>query len=295
MGFLSRLPMPRPPLPGQRAALAAGLISVFALSGPAGALEATYGVSIIGLPIGTARVKAEFDAGRYKLDVQARLTGLAGMITGGRGAGSSSGTLGPGRIVTTGYAASGGNAKESRTIRMAIQGGTAAGIEIVPPIVKKPDAIPVADSHKRGITDPVSALLMPVPAGADPLSPAACNRTLAIFDGNARYDIALSHTGTRTVESEGYTGPVAVCAARYVPVSGHRDGKATRFMAENRDIETWLAPLPGRNLVVPYRISVRSEIGMVVIEARSFDTGAAALTGSTARARPARPAATAQN
>lgn len=280
----------------RRAGMAALLACLPLLGGavPARALDAVYGVSIVGLPIGTARVKAEFGANRYKLDVQARLTGLAGMVTGGRGAGSASGVVAPDRIVTTGYAASGGNSKESRSIRMAIRGGTATAIEITPPIVRKPDAVAVTDSHKRGIIDPVSALLMPTQAGSQTLTASVCNRTLAIFDGNARYDIALSAAGTRMVNTAGYKGPVAVCAARYVPIAGHRNGKATRFMAENRDIETWLAPLPGRNLVVPYRISVRSEIGMVVIEARRFDTGAASLTGSTARAEPREPA-TARN
>jgi hypothetical protein len=259
--------------------------------------QANYGVSLIGLPIGTAQVNAELDSARYKIDIQARLTGLAGMVTGGKGAGAASGGLSGGRPVSAGYSASGSNGREARTIRMAVSGGNATAVEINPPIIKKPDAIPVADGHKRGITDPVTALLMPVPAGQIPISPAACNRSIQIFDGNARYDIALSYAGTRNVEGRGYNGPVAVCNARYTPISGHRNGKATQFMAANRDIQAWLAPVAGAALVAPYRISVRSEIGMVVIEATRFDgpvatattTGAAPqATGSTPVSTPAR-------
>ncbi|MCX7322985.1 MAG: DUF3108 domain-containing protein [Hyphomicrobiales bacterium] len=237
----------------------------------AGTWQATYGVSLIGLPIGIANVTAALEQQRYKIDLQARLTGLAGMVSGGRGAGQASGGLSDGRPVSGGYSASGSNGKESRTVRMAVSGGTATAVDISPPIVKKPDAIPVAESHRRGITDPVSALLMPVPAGQNPVSAAACNRSIQIFDGNARYDIALSYAGTRNVEGRGYNGPVAVCNARYVPISGHRDGKATQFMAQNRDIQAWLAPVSGTSLVAPYRIAVRSEIGMVVIEATRFE------------------------
>lgn len=260
---------------------------------PSRGWEASYGVSLIGLPIGTARVTAAFEASRYKLEVQARLTGLAGMLTGGRGAGQASGFLnGQGKPSSAGYSATGTNGRETRTVRMAVAGGSATAVDITPPVEKKPDAVPVTDSHRRGITDPVSALLMPVPAGDDPSSAAACNRLIPIFDGNARYDIQLSFAGTRTVEGKGYSGPVAICNARYVPIAGHRNGRATRYMAENRDIQAWLAPLPGTNLVAPYRISVRSEIGMVVIEATRFEAAAASqragpgdLTASTRAAQ----------
>jgi hypothetical protein len=274
-------------------ALTAGIAALPAMAqdrAPRGGWQATYGVSLIGLPIGTARVSAAIDPGQYKVEVQARLTGLAGMVTGGRGAGSSSGAFTQNRPNSAGYAASGSNGRETRTVRMAMTSGAATAVEIVPPVDKKPDHIPVTDSHRRGVTDPVSALLMPVPAGADALSPAACNRTIPIFDGNARYDIALSFAGTRKVETEGYAGPVVVCNARYVPIAGHRNGRATRFMAENRDIQAWLAPVAGGSLVVPYRISVRSEIGTVVIEATRFEAGASqtAATTATTGADPAR-------
>jgi hypothetical protein len=69
-------------------------------------------------------------------------------------------------------------------------------------------------------------------------------------------------------------------------------------MAENRDIEAWLAPIPGTQLVAPWRIAVRSEIGMVVIEATRFDGAVSAESApeTTASTRPARPLrATAQN
>lgn len=258
-----------------------------------GAWQASYGVSLIGLPIGNAQVTAALESGRYRLEVQARLTGLAGMVTGGRGAGQATGQMAAGRLSSSGYSASGSNGRESRTVRMAVASGAATAIDISPPVEKKPDAVPLTEAHRRGITDPVSALLMPVPQGADLSSPSVCNRLIPIFDGNARYDIQLSHAGTRTVQGRGYSGPVAVCNARFVPIAGHRNGRSTRFMADNRDMQTWLAPLPGTNLVAPYRIAVRSELGMVVIEATRFEGGAqdAAATTASTPAGPSRQGA----
>jgi hypothetical protein len=61
---------------------------------------------------------------------------------------------------------------------------------------------------------------------------------------------------------------VTICSARYIPVAGHKpDAKATRFMADNKEMEVWLAPVPHEHLVVPYRVSLMTMAGTAVIEA----------------------------
>ena len=47
-------------------------------------------------------------------------------------------------------------------------------------------------------------------------------------------------------------------------------------MADNKQMETWLAPVGKSRIVVSYRISVMSMIGMVVIEATDFTISPAA-------------------
>ena len=102
-------------------------------------------------------------------------------------------------------------------------------------------------------------------------SPAACDRKIPIFDGYTRFDITLAYVGERTVSAKGYQGPVAVCAARYVPISGHqRDRPATKFMADNKDLEVWLAPIASDRVLIPFRVSVRTMIGTTVLEAQEF-------------------------
>ena len=41
-----------------------------------------------------------------------------------------------------------------------------AALDIEPPLDEKPDRVPLKDAHKRGVVDPVSALLMPAPRPA---------------------------------------------------------------------------------------------------------------------------------
>jgi len=259
----------------------AGLALAISLVGMAGAasLDARYDVSLLGIPLGTASLSGGIDGSSYKLDMAAKLTGLVGGVTGGRGSGAASGVLVGGRLAPKNFAVSSASNSESRTVRMALAEGEVAAVDIEPPIDAKPDRVPLNGSHKRNVVDPLSAFLMPVNGkGKD----AACNRTLPIFDGAARYDIKLSSAGTREVELDGYKGPVSICQARYVPIAGHRALRpATKFMAENRDITAWLAPVAGTDMMVPVRISVKTMIGTAVIEASSFKVD----PGVTATAR----------
>ena len=264
----------------------AGLVLAAMLAGgyvpaQAASLAAKYEVSLLGLTLGTANLAGGIDGSGYKLDVVAKLTGLVGGFTGGRGSGIATGNLNGGKPVATSFAINSANSSESRTVRMALDGGSVAGVEIEPPIDSKPDRVPLTESHKRNVIDPLSAFLMPVEGKSGGAS--ACNRTLPIFDGAARYDIKLSYAGTREVKMEGYSGSVAICQARYVPIAGHRALRpSTKFMAENKEISTWLAPVAGTNVMVPVRISVKTMIGTAVIEASSFkvDPG---VTGSTTK------------
>lgn len=243
-------------------------------------LDAQYDIFLFGLTLGTANLTGGITGDSYKVDMSAKLTGLVGSFTGGRGSGVASGTFGGNRPTPSSFAISSASSSESRTVRMALGGGDVSAIAIEPPLDEKPDRVPLLDGHKRNIVDPLSAFLMPV-SGRGGVS-AACNRTLPIFDGAARYDIKLSSAGTREVKLDGYSGQVAVCQARYVPIAGHRALRpSTKFMAENKDITTWLAPVAGTNVMVPVRISVKTMIGTAVIEASSFKVD----PGVTATAR----------
>ncbi len=245
-------------------------------------LIAHYSVKLIGLSLGTASVAAVIEPASYRVEASARLSGIASIVSNSKGAATSSGQFVQGRVAPAAYATTSANSKITRTMRIAMAGGDVKASEVVPPFEDSPERIPVTEGQKRGIIDPLSALVMPV-KGADPvLGPAACNRTIPVYDGWTRFDVSLQFVGLRNVKVKGYAGPVAVCAARYTPVSGHRpDRPATKFMAENRSMEVWLAPVGDLRVVMPFRISVATQIGTTVIEALEFS--AAGLTASVQR------------
>ena len=68
---------------------------------------------------------------------------------------------------------------------------------------------------------------------------------------------------------------MAICAVRYVPIAGHRrDRPATKFMADNKELEVWLAPVASAHVLVPFRISALTMMGVTVIEADEFSLAA---------------------
>lgn len=269
-----------------RRSSAASRLALAALAGPlmaagagAASLDVTYDISLIGLPIGTATLNGTVEPARYKLAIQARLTGLVGGITGGRGAGTASGQVAGGAPVNTSFAITAANSSEQRTVRMAIEKNAVSAAEVAPPLEERPDRIPVTEAHKKGVIDPISALLMPT-ATNDPRS--ACNRRIPVFDGAARYDILLSYAGSKPIEAQGYKGTATVCSVRYTPIAGHRDRRPVRYMAENKDMQVWLAPIAGTTLMLPFRISVKTMIGTAVIAASKYavDPGATSSTST---------------
>ncbi len=234
-------------------------------------LHASYRVSLIGLPIGAVHLQADLTPTTYAIAGDAKLTGLAKLFTNARGASVGMGAIVQGRVSPATFATTASSSNMTRTIRMALAGNEVTGVDISPPFQDKPDRVPLGPSDEHGVVDPVGAVILPAPASGPILSPAACNRKVPIFDGYTRFDIDLTYVGERTVSAKGYDGPVVVCAARYVPISGHSRGRAaTKFMADNKDLEVWLAPIASDRVLFPFRVSVRTMIGTTVVEAQEF-------------------------
>ena len=213
------------------------LLCGLAIASPASAetLRAHYSISLVGLRIGDLYANGDLHPDNYKMDVRAHLTGLAAMVSNVKMALASSGALKKGNLAPNAYATSAINANETRTLRMALKAGTVKAVEISPPPEFRGERVPVTEANKRNILDPTSALIMPVPVRDDLVGPAACDRTLPIYDGYARFDIALHYVGQRDVAVAGYSGPVAVCSARYNPISGHLvNSRSTRLHGGKR-------------------------------------------------------------
>ena len=238
-------------------------------------LRVGYSIRLLGMSMGTAGLNARISPTQYEAEMSAKLSGIASIVSNAQGGARSSGSIEQGRVLSRAYATASSNSKETRTVRMALNGGAVRSVEVVPPAPSHPDRIPVTDSHRRGVVDPLSAIFMPVRGNGNLIGPASCNRTIPIFDGYARFDVTLSFAGTQQVQSAAYSGPVAVCRVRYKAIAGHRDRKQTRYMENNRQIEVWLMPVQSARVLTPYRIAVATQMGQLVIEATRVSVASA--------------------
>ena len=258
--------------PSGRLAVGAMLWSFAVAGAHAGTLHVTYSVSLVGLPIGVANLEANLTQSSYTIDARAKISGLAYLFSRARGASTGSGAIVENHVVPATFATIASNANMTRTIRMSLSANAVTGVDITPPFDDKPDRVPLTERDKQGVVDPVGAVVVPVPAKGPLVGPASCDRKIPVFDGYTRFDIDLSYVGQRNVSAKGYNGPVAVCAIRYVPVAGHRrDRPSTKFMADNKDLEVWLAPVASAHVLLPFRVSARTMMGTAVIEASEFN------------------------
>jgi hypothetical protein len=237
----------------------------------AGTVEASYTITLAGLTIGRANLSGTVEQNSYNISLAASLTGLVGAMTKGNGSGTARGAMAA-MPLTNGFSMQATNGTVTRTIQFGATSGSIRSVAIEPALEITPEGrIPLTAQHRANVLDPLSALVMPSKSN-DPLDKANCDRRLPVFDGTQRFDVVLSYVGTRQVKAEsGYVGPALICAARYVPVAGHRpDRRAVKFMQENRDLSAWLVPVNNGSALMPFRISVKTMVGTSVIEARRF-------------------------
>jgi hypothetical protein len=266
----------RAPLPTLRGSLLAGL-AVFAAA-PAsaqGKLDARYEVTLAGIPVGKGAWVVDIADDAYSASASGGTSGLLKAFASGSGTGGSQGRIVNGALVPQVYSAT-VQSKKSETIRMSLTAGNIKEFSIDPEPPVDPDRIPVTDAHRRGVSDPMTGSLLRVPGSADPVSPEACRTGGAIFDGRMRYEIKLDYKRMEHVKAEkGYSGPVVVCAVYFTPVAGYiPDRAAIKYLAAQRNIEAWFAPIAGTRILVPFRMMIPTPLGMGVLEATQFVTQA---------------------
>jgi len=258
-------------------ALAAPVVALWALlvPGQAGAqarLDARYTASLAGLPIGQGTWQIVIGEGEYSAAARGTTTGLMKAFTGGHGQTVTEGRLRAGRPVLSSYTASIQSYKNGNEISLKVDGGTVKELKLDPPAETEPERVPVTDATKSGVLDPMTATLVWMSGTGDVLSPEACQRKLAVFDGRLRYDLNLAFKRIDQVKAgKGYAGPVVVCTVYFIPVAGYIPTRAAiKYLQEQRNMEIWLAPIGNTRVLVPFRIEGPTPVGRAVLEADEF-------------------------
>jgi hypothetical protein len=237
-----------------------------------GKLDARYTATLAGITIGRGAWVIDFRDDQYTAAASGLTTGLLKVFAGGSGTTAARGTVANGQPVARSYAATITANKKKDEVEMSIENGVVKDYTADPVSPPDPERVAVTEAHRKGVTDPMTASLVRVAGTADPLVPETCQRSTAIFDGRMRYDLKLTFKRMEKVKAEkGYQGPVVVCGVQFTPVAGHIPSRSVmKYLTAMQDMEVWLAPVAGTRLVVPFRISVPTPLGVGVLEATQF-------------------------
>ena len=246
-------------------------------------LDASYEVSLSGITIGKGNWVIELGDDQYFAAAIGGSSGLLRAVSTGQGSGGSQGRIVKGQLQPASYTVTISTGNKTETIRMALTSGNIKDFSIDPQPPEDPFRIPLTDAHKRGVSDPMTASLVHIPGTADPVSAEACTATTAVFDGRMRYDLSLEFKRIEAIKVDGYQGPVVVCAVYFAPVAGYNpERSAIKYLAAQRHMELWLAPIAGTRVLVPYRLTIPTPLGTGKLEATRLISTPLVAHGTTA-------------
>lgn len=258
-------------LPARLLAALAGMAALIATAAPVQArVTVDYVVFVGGARIGTMTLAAQVEPGRYQLETRIETQDVAGATEEATLTLFAAGTRENARltphIFTSDYVSAAGR---SAQLQITFNDAGPASVLTLPPPARRP--APLADFHRKGALDPVSAVLAAALPDAPSANATPCARTVPVFDGWRRFDITVTYAGRTEISgSEGYAGPALKCEGRIKPVAGY----SAQAMAEMRDapqsVEIWLAPADAAGFHLPVRIVAPTPFGGAVIRSTAI-------------------------
>src|ERR1700733_14093005 len=237
-----------------------------------GKLDAHYTATLLGLPIGHISWAVDLKENRYSSVATGSIAGFLRMLFDAQGSVVAEGRLSGGKPIPSKFKLKLVAGKWSDEVGIVFTGNHARESLLPSTTAPRTDYVPIKDSDRVGASDPMTALLVYVGGTGATTVPQACERTVAIFDGHTRYNLRLAFERFGTAQPvEGYRGQVVGGSAKFLPVAGYdpKDFLVT-YLAAQHETEIWLAPLGTTRLLVPYRASISTPMGVGILEATKF-------------------------
>ncbi|HVJ78324.1 MAG TPA: DUF3108 domain-containing protein [Hyphomicrobium sp.] len=231
-------------------------------------VKARYRLTFNGFEVGSYNFSSHYSGTTYSATGKTKISALFGAFkwTGTfTGSGSVDGT-GPHPAA---YKMSYKKGSKVASVTMGFNAGDVKSIALVPNKPPHPDAIKVKPDNLKHVFDPISATL----AISDATGADACNRTIPVFDGKARFDLKLSLKRREAIAEKHPTGQpreLLVCRVKYIPIAGHKPKDFVKPWIDYDHIEIALRAIPSAGIYVPYRVSVPSTIGPAMMTAEEI-------------------------
>jgi len=255
-----------------------------------GTVGAHYTISMTGVTIGEIVWKIGIGDTLYTTSATGKASGVLSVLMSGEGGVVAQGNIVAGRLEPTSFTSAITDEDGTIKLEMTFADGVASE-RITPQPPAHPDRLPVIDADRRGVADPLSAVLIVTKLGGGVLAASDCNRTLKIFDGRRRYNLVLSYARMDKVAlKRGYSGAILVCSVVLQPIAGYRaNSMIVKYVAGRRNMELWFAPIAGTSVMGPVRVLMPTLIGTLKIEADQFEAVAASVTPAPVEAAPLPP------
>jgi hypothetical protein len=279
--------------PRAAAKLILALVCVLLAAGSAqaqGKVKAHYTISMTGVTIGEIVWLVEIGDTLYTTSATGKASGVLSVLMNGEGSVAAQGNIAADRLNPSSYTSTITDDDGAIKLQLTFIDGVASE-QITPQPPVRADRMEVTDADRRGIADPLSAVLISSQLGGGVLAASDCSHTLKIFDGRRRYNLVLSYGRMDKVAIErGYSGPILVCGVVLQPIAGYRtDSMIVKYVAGRREMELWFAPIAGTSIIAPVRVLMPTLIGTLKIQADQFEAAASPLTPAPVETAPLPP------
>ena len=233
--------------------------------------RASYVVTVGGINVAMVDIDLDDDGAQYGLELSARVAGLGSVVASGTASASVSGSSAGAALQSRSFALETRANGEVFTSNVGYDGRNVSAFQVQPPVQDSYDRVPLERAHLTGVGDFLSAFVLK----GNGLDRSLCERTLRIFTGVERFNIALGFLDNDEATSPrtGYQGPLVACSLDYQPISGHfESSEMTNYLADTSRMILWYAPLGQTGYFIPYRVIIGTSMGdlsMVLTRAQS--------------------------
>ncbi|WP_394691693.1 DUF3108 domain-containing protein [Hoeflea sp.] len=224
-----------------------------------------YRVSLIGLPVASAKFVTEVDGKSYKISGELRSSALSDLFSKVRGNARVSGSVTKDKLEASEFLVTYTTGAKKHRTRITFKNGAVRSTSNEPERkAKAADWVPLIEDDLLAVLDPLSSLVFP--AGS-----AVCSRSLPIFDGETLATLHLTPKSVRPFRTKGFKGDAIVCTVRFEPNSGYRkNSSGIKHLRGLKGMEVWFAKHERVGLYAPVYAKVPTKLGPVIVAATRF-------------------------
>lgn len=229
--------------------------------------SADYSVSLFGLQVARSSFTSTISSDAFAIEGSLSSAGIAQIFDDTKGTTAVSGHFSGEAVRPQSYLVRYTSGKKNKKTEITFSEGAVASTENDPPLKTRKNWVALAEGDLAGVADPLSATLVKSPSLEE-----VCDRTLKIYDGEMRADLALSKVSSEALWPDGYEGEAVTCQVRFMPVSGYKKrDKSLEFLKNKSKILIAFAPLGTTGVYAPVQASVSTEIGTIRVEAERLE------------------------